>query len=80
MEANKTAIKNRIIEVLNELPAEKMVEILDFAAFVRQDIQSRTGATRRLVIKKVPIAQLRSLTGIITWGGDAVADSERLYE
>ncbi len=82
MEANKTAIKEKIIEVMNELPAEKMIEILDFAAFVRQNFQHRNIARNLTTpkIEEIPAARLRLLTGIIAWGGDALIESERLYE
>ncbi len=82
MEANKAVIKEKIVAVLQELPAEKMIEILDFAAFVRQSFLIKEVANNRtgLKIMGVPATGLRLLTGIIAWGGDAVVDSDRLYE
>jgi hypothetical protein len=33
-----------------------------------------------LNLRTVPASRLDGLTGLVAWGGDAVADAERLYE
>ena len=33
-----------------------------------------------MILRPVPASQLDDLTGLVAWGGDAVVDTERLYE
>jgi len=80
MPVKTIVIREKITEILNELPVEKMAEVLDFATFVKERSQPPSGTVHRLMIKTVPAEQLRSLTGIVAWDGDALADTERLYE
>ena len=80
MSVNEVETKQKITKVLDELPAEKMAEILDFATFIKQRFQSPSRAVHRIAIKTVPATRLRSLAGIVAWGGDAITDTERLYE
>jgi hypothetical protein len=69
---------------LDDLPAEKIEEVLDFALFLRarwtaQSQAMLPGATQ-VILHTLPASHLDRLTGLVAWGGDAVADAERLYD
>jgi hypothetical protein len=34
----------------------------------------------RLILRTVPVSHLDRLVGLVAWGGEAVADAERLYD
>ncbi len=72
-------LRNAVISVLDELPSERIVEVLNFAKFVK-DRGCKEKRTSQLEIKSVPVEQLEGLAGIVSWGGDALEDSERLYD
>jgi len=74
--------KEAIIRVLDELPSEGVAEVLDFALFLKQRLQAqlRLRQPQKLVVKTIPAAHLDALVGLVAWGGDALADTERLYE
>jgi hypothetical protein len=86
MTISKQQIKQAVEQALDELPTEKMVEVLDFMLFLKERwtregaqlaaAQERVG----LVLCTLPASHLDSLTGLVAWGGDAVADAERLYD
>ena len=69
------SLKENVIRILDELPSERIAEVLDFALFVK----GRVGPQERKV-KTIPAAHLDALVGLVAWGGDALADTERLYE
>ena len=65
-------LKQQLMRDLNELPPDKLMEVLDFVVFLR---------TRKApLIPSLPASFLDSLTGLVAWGGDALADTERLYD
>jgi len=65
-------LKQQLMRELDELPPDKFVEVLDFIVFLR---------TRKApLIPSLPASFLDSLTGLVAWGGDALADTERLYD
>jgi hypothetical protein len=79
-------IKAAVQRALDDLPAEKIEEVLDFVLFLkaRWTEQGKSKVTTpestRLVLHTLPAAHLDRLTGLVAWGGDAVADAERLYD
>jgi len=79
-------IKEAVQRVLDDLPAEKIAEVLDFALFLkaRWTAQEESKATvpesTELILHTLPAAHLDRLTGLVAWGGNAVADAERLYD
>jgi hypothetical protein len=73
MSTNVLKLKEAIIEVLNELPEERIAEVLDFAVFLKTHRPEGGLPTRTL--STVPASQLTLLTGIVAWGGDAVEDT-----
>lgn len=81
----KQQIKQAVERALEELPTEKMAEVLDFTLFLKERWAGE-GARRvaiqeppRLILRTIPASHLDSLTGLVAWGGDAVVDTERLY-
>jgi len=86
MAISKEPIKRAVERALDELPAEKMAEVLDFAQFLkaRWNQEAAQGVAvpepTRLVLRTVPASHLDRLVGLVAWGGDAVADAERLYD
>lgn len=80
MAANVLTMKTTMLQVLDELPAERVAEVLDFALFLNAQQHHDAVATLPLPLPAVPATQLTSLIGLVAWGGDAVADVERLYE
>jgi hypothetical protein len=86
MEVLEQEIKREVEEALKELPADKMAELLDFVLFLKKRYAEERGqaATDRermtLHPRTVSASHLDQLTGIVEWGGDALTDSERLYD
>jgi hypothetical protein len=79
-------IKEAVQHALDDLPAEKLEEVLDFALFLKTrwtekgGPQATTQESTKLILHTRPASHLDRLTGLVTWGGDAVADAERLYD
>ena len=79
-------IKAAVQRALDDLPAEKIAEVLDFALFLqaRWTAQKKSQAmppeSTQLVLHTLPATHLDRLTELVAWGGDAVADAERLYD
>ena len=77
MEVANQAIKQRVMEELEKLTPEKLDEVLDFVVFLK----SRTlRAKEDIPVSFLPASHLDNLVGLVAWGGDALADSERLYD
>ena len=65
-------LKKRLMRELDELPPDKLSEVLDFVIFLR---------TRKVpFVPSLPASSLDRLSGLVAWGGDALADTERLYD
>jgi len=65
-------LKQQLMRELDELPTDKLMEVLDFVVFLR---------TRKApFIPSLPASSLDRLTGLVAWGGNALADTERLYD
>ncbi len=70
-------IKQRVVQELEKLPPEKLGEVLDFVTFLsRHPTRDETYIT----VCFLPASSLDGLMGLVKWGGDAVANSERLYD
>ena len=79
MEHSNSSLKEAVVRLLDELPTQQIVEVLDFATFIKD--RSVMGEThRRLVVKTTPISHLNDLVGLASLGGDALEDSEGLYD
>ena len=75
-----TSLKEEVISVLDQLPADRLAEVLDFALFVKARAQRSTQYRTFVRPEAVPRSDLMALKGIVSWGGDAVEDAERLYD
>jgi hypothetical protein len=80
MSVAKTFDKNLLLQVLDELPEEQAVEVFTFALFIRDRFQRMSTKSDGLMVRTLPAARLKALIGTVAWGGDAVEDTERLYE
>ena len=80
MTVTATSLKEAIIKVLDELPSEQLAEVLDFALFLKQRARVERQKLQQPVVKSIPANHLDALVGMVAWGGDALADTERLYE
>lgn len=70
-------IKQRVVQELKELPPEKLGEVLDFVTFLsRHPTRDET----YILVPFLPASHLYGLVGLVAWGGDALVDSERLYD
>jgi len=58
-----------LLEALRKLPLER-----------RRALVSKLEGELRIQARSVPAAALDKLTGLISMGGDALEDSERLYD
>ena len=79
-------LKQAVLRTLDELPREKVVEVLDFVGFLKAQgvkesaTESHVQESANVIFRTVPASHLDSLTGLIAWGGDAVIDVEHLYD
>lgn len=79
--ATASVIRPDLLRLLDDLPQPKQVELLNFARYLRQqtlaaDEKHETG----VALHQVPADTLVQLTGLVALGGDAVEDTEALYD
>ena len=67
-----TSLKEDVIDILDQLPQERLAEVLDFALFVKSRAQNN--ASQHIVAERVD-----ALPGIGARSVDVVEDTERLY-
>lgn len=79
---NVDQVKRAIVKTLDDLQPEQVAEVLDFTAFLRERARSGESPQRpaRVQLRLVPITSLMALTDLVSLGGDALADSEALYD
>lgn len=80
MSMTTTFDKQRLLQVLDELSEEQATEVFLFALFLRDRCQPLSAEPQEIIVKTLPATHLRMLVGTVAWGGDAVEDTERLYE
>lgn len=66
-------LRDQMKKELETLPPACWREVLDFVRFLKH-------RPERLAVKTLPASDLDRLTGLVDWGGDALVDSERLYD
>ncbi|MEW6366058.1 MAG: hypothetical protein AB1714_15620 [Acidobacteriota bacterium] len=71
--------KAALMETLQDLSADDIKELVDFAAYLRNK-SHRDGALRQDQLRALPASSLAALTSIASLGGDALRDSEALYD
>ena len=77
MEKIDKRLKQRVVQELEKLPPEKLGEVLDFVVF----LGNRTTLEEiHIPAPFLPVSHLDGLVGLVTWGGDALAESERFYD
>ena len=69
-------LKQQLMRELDELPPDKLTEVFDFVVFLR----TRKAHEEPPFVSSLPASSLDRLTGLVAWGGDALADAERLYD
>ena len=60
--------ETKLIEAFRCLPPERQVDLLD-----------KLQALREPILRTVPVSKLYDLTSLVSLGGDALADTEALY-
>ena len=68
-------LRQQLMRELSELPPDKLAEVLDFVVFLRTRKQEE-----HPFVPLLAASSLERLTGLVAWGGDALADAERLYD
>jgi hypothetical protein len=77
-------IQPELLRLLAALPPSRQAEVLDFARFLHQRSaapqsgREEPGSTADLHL--APASSLLDLTALVSLGGDAVADTEALYD
>jgi hypothetical protein len=61
--------EDKLVEAFRRLPPHRRIELL-------RKLQS----TETLQIVGAPVSTLKALTGVVSLGGDAVADTEAMYD
>ena len=79
-----STIRDELTQVLDALPPTRQVEVLDFARFLQRRMSEATpGQTPQpseLRLRAVSPETLLRLTGLVHLGGDAIADTDALYD
>jgi hypothetical protein len=77
-------VQPELLRVLAALPRRRQSEVLDFARFLgqlsAQQAPAQTAPAFRIVLRPVPADSLLHLTDLVALGGDALLDSEALYD
>jgi hypothetical protein len=78
-------VKETLVNILDGLSSIQRQQVLDFARFLRQQaVEEAAGeppsSGPRIPLNLVPAASLVDLTGLVSLGGDALADTEALYD
>ena len=73
-----------LLRVFDGLPLPQQREVLNFARFLRQQIKTDASAIPaaqpQIEMRTAPATSLVALTGLVRLGGDALADTEALYD
>jgi|GEM_PF-1794057 len=79
-----TKVEPELLRVLDALPPSRQAEVLDFARFLYQQTAipepDKMLQPPRIKARVAPAATLLNLTGLVALGGDAVTDTEALYD
>jgi len=77
-------VRPDLLRVLATLPGQRQAEVLDFARYLGQlheeDVAVNGGTETNIELRLAPAETLRHLTGLVMLGGDALADSETIYD
>lgn len=89
--SSNQGIKEALRDILDDLTPVQWLELLDFARFLRQQtldhpasLEERTEGVaapdQGIPLNLSPATNMADLTGIVSLGGDAVADTKALYD
>ncbi len=78
-------VQETLVNILDHLSSVQRQQVLDFARFLRQQtlekaISKTPSFGQKIQLNLAPAAGLADLTGLVSLGGDAVADTEALYD
>jgi len=73
-------IDPELLRTLAILPPQRQAEVLDFARFLKQHVEQRPVGPAPIELRPAPADTLLRITGLVALGGDALADSEALYD
>ncbi len=76
-------LEAELLRVLKGLSPSAQAEVLDFARYLQQRTSGGDSAQAEgpaVELRAAPADTLRSLTGLVAVGGDAIAESESLYD
>jgi hypothetical protein len=77
-------VKSELLCLLDALPSPRQAEVLDFARFLHQQTvltePPKVSRYPPIQLRVVPATTLLDLTGLVALGGDAVVDTEALYD
>jgi hypothetical protein len=77
-------VQPELLRALATLSQRRQTEVLDFARFLGQlaekTIPAEVRSEARIELRPAPADTLLRLTGLVALGGDALADSEALYD
>ena len=83
VQALAVKIQPELLRVIAELPQRRQAEVLDFARFLGQltghDVDEAKPVSR-IELRRASADTLLRLTGLVALGGDALLDSEALYD
>ncbi len=82
--ARAARFRPELLQVFDGLPLPQQKEVLNFARFLRQQIKTEepllTTPQPPIELRTAPPTTLAALTGLVHLGGDALADTEALYD
>ena len=76
-------IEPELLRTLAGLSQRRRAEVLDFARFLEQRAErspAEARAATHIELRLAPTDTLLQLTGLVALGGDALTDSEALYD
>ena len=76
-------IQPELLRVIAELPQRRQAEVLDFARFLGQLAEPdvvEANPVSHIELRRAPVDTLLRLTDLVALGGDALLDSEALYD
>jgi hypothetical protein len=83
-DAALSTIRDELTQVLDALPPARQIELLDFARFLQHEMSKpehvAAPPATEVRLRAVSPETLLKLSGIVRLGGDAVADTEALYD
>jgi hypothetical protein len=74
-----TPIKEHVVRVVNALPPDKLTELLDYAIFLQYGEKGKPPRKAKANIPIVPARRLFEAAGLVSWGGNALKDTERIF-